>query len=192
MDLLNDDTFPPLLEQPFRTPKGAETLNIESFLVILTAAIMEDHSTSTYSIMQTHCHPDLKIADFTKHECLFPRTESLRQYLSQIDDLKHNSPNLRFNPFNFSVTFDQDCPDRAIVWFTLPGIEKTGDERESVHRVHWRRREDDDVWEAYMHSALRGPGTLFLQSTDSIREAEDVPVDYLPTKKFYTANELKS
>lgn len=182
----------PLLQQPFRTPKDAGASDVASFLVILTAAIMEDHTTSTYDILQAHCHPDLKMVDYTSHECGLPQAKSLQEHLSNVEALKRAHHNFQVNPFNFAVTFYGDS-SRAIVWFTARGTEMPGDwvtNRESVHRVHWRRRQNDDVWEVHMHSGLRGPGNLFLQSNDPGMETKDVPFTHSASTTLFTENEL--
>lgn len=88
MDITSEHPGLPLLQQPFRTRKAADTDNIASFLVLLTAAIMDDHSTSTYLILRAHCTPDLKMVDYTSHECGLPQANSLHEHLTNVEALK--------------------------------------------------------------------------------------------------------
>lgn len=182
-----------LLQRPFRTPKGANPHDIEAYLVVLTSAMMEDHSTSTYDILRAHCHEEFKMVDFSAHECGLPQANSLQHHISNVEALKSVHPHWKVNPFNFSVIMYDDL-EKAIVWFTSPGSDIPGDwmtNRESVHRVHWRRMEDG-VWKVYMHSSLRGPGNIFLQSNDYERGLKDVFVSHAVPKRLFSQNEMKN
>lgn len=104
----------PLLQRPFRTPKGAEPTDIEAYLVVLASAMMEDHSTTTYNISRTHCHQDFKMVDVTSHECGLPQATSLQDHISNVEALKAIHPHWRVNPFNFSVIMYEDF-EKAVV-----------------------------------------------------------------------------
>ncbi|KAK4505197.1 hypothetical protein PRZ48_003160 [Zasmidium cellare] len=166
-----------LRTHPYNIHGDLYTSTTTSYLLLLTAALMESQSASdpgAVSVVQDHASPDLEMVAESVHECLFVQTRTLEEHLQSLRMLKKVNPAWRVDPFNFTVDL-QEGGREAIVWLTSRGTSSVGGEmdddegiakgrwgsgRESVSIVFWRKepRDGKGVWIMYKHVGIRGPG----------------------------------
>ena len=139
-----------------------ETL-LEQLSVILAEAWTGSFGQEGYDFMRQHSAPNFVNESKAWQDHIFPHATNLEDLIMILKTLRPTNPEWRAELFNFTAQLNRE-KDHAIVWFTSGASGNPGSSgewrtnRESAHKMYWRKREGDGEWEAYKHVCIRGGG----------------------------------
>ncbi|KAK3626179.1 hypothetical protein LTR56_019967 [Elasticomyces elasticus] len=140
---------------------------IARYLEDLTCKIMHAHNylkNPFYAdLVRQHTAQDLIMHDANVHDCPIPPSVDIETHISNVINLLDAHPCFEFVPTNVTAHVDR-ATNHAVVWVTEPGVGSEKERmfnRESVSRLHFRRRMDDGAWIFYKHMSIRGGGDFW-------------------------------
>lgn len=161
------------LGQSQRENAAATLVELSTSLV----ALYGSDSPAALELNRIHCSEDFTFLTADQHENALPSAGSFEDQIADTAIIRKANPDWHAGAFNFNAQINTECT-LGTVWYTVRGTGITDSSRkvirESVIKLYWRKRSNDQKWELYKNEAIYGPGNFF--AMDDAKEWVDIGV----------------
>ena len=169
-----DKTSSPAVDSPFSfkqdTPDStqpATPAKAAAYLEDLACKLLLAHNTlnhpASVEFCRNHMSPEFVMHNSSVHDNPLPRAVGFEAHITSYLAHQEAHPDFEIATDNATASVDKDCL-HAVVWVTEKGVNSERDigyNRESVSRMHFKRRPEDGAWVWYKHMGVRGGGDYF-------------------------------